>query len=101
MQREASIPQFDVAHLHEQGQDLIIIPLDSAFGYKNGTEQSAIRVQLQSCASAAGLAGTVVPVWDGGGGRMAFLAPHNWVAYFQGLTLQIVAANINCRLTCG
>lgn len=78
------MPQFDVAHLHEQGQDLIIILLDSVFGYKSGTEQNKIRSQLRSRASAAGLAGTVVPVRDGGGGQMAFLAPPNWHALFRG-----------------
>jgi hypothetical protein len=55
---------------------------------------------LQVCARAAGLAGTVVPVWDAGGGRMAFIAPRPWHPFFKSLRLQTVAQNINKRLTC-
>ena len=93
--------QFEVAHLRGQGRDLIIIPVDSALARKSGTGQNKISAQLQSRASAAGLAGTVVPVWDSGGGQMAFLAPLDWHAPFRGLTLRFVAANISRRLACG
>lgn len=27
-----AMPSYEVAHVHEQGQDLIIVPLDSQFG---------------------------------------------------------------------
>lgn len=86
------MPQFKVAHLHEQGQDLIIIPVDSAFGCKSGTERNKSRAKPQPCASATGLAGRVVLVRDSGGGRMAF---------FRGLALRFVASNISRRLACG
>lgn len=92
---------YDVAHIHEQGVDLIIIPVDSSFGRRSASDQAAITATLQRCASAAGLAGTVVPVWDGGGGRMGFWAPQNWFPFFQGINLGFVASNINRRLTCG
>ena len=69
------MPDFDIAHLREQGVDLIIIPLDRSFEYKTSREQIAIRMSLQICAHSAGLAGTIVPVWDGGFGRLHFLAP--------------------------
>lgn len=69
---------YDVAHIREQGVNLIIVPLDSSFGLKTTIEQQRIVVGLQECATAAGLIGTVVPVWDSGGGQMAFLAPSNW-----------------------
>jgi hypothetical protein len=63
--------KFKVAHLREQGVDLIIIPLDKDFSRKPPSEQSDIADSLQACAMSAGLAGTVVPVWNAGGGRMA------------------------------
>lgn len=93
--------KFQVAHLREQGQDIIIVLVDRSFGYKPNTEQNEICASIQACASAAGLAGTVVPVWDGGGGRLAFLAPRPWTPFFQSMTLADVAANINRELTCG
>jgi hypothetical protein len=91
---------FDVAHIKEQGVDLIIIPLDRSFQYKPDSEKHQAIAALQTAASSAGLAGTVVPVWDAGAGRTAFIAPQNWHAFFRGVGLAFVAGNINRRLTC-
>lgn len=93
--------QFDVAYLREQGQDMIIVPLTRDFGTKSGADQQAAIAELQACARAAGLAGTVVPVWDSGGGRMAFIAPRPWHPFFSSLSLAVVGRNLNKRLTCG
>jgi hypothetical protein len=92
------MPRFKVAHLREQGQDMIIAPLDSSFGDQTSTDQQAIIADLQIHARSAGLAGTVVPVWDNGGGRMAFIAPRPWHPFFQSINLQFVAMNINREL---
>ena len=92
------MPKFQVAHIREQGVDLIIIPLKGSSRFKSETEQHEIISELQVRASNAGLAGTVVPVWDNGGGRMAFIAPQNWHPYFKGISLQFVADNINREL---
>lgn len=93
------MPQFDVAHLHEQGQELIIIPLDLSFGSRVEADQSRIASELQARASAAGLRGTVVPVWDAGNGRMAFIAPRRWHPFFANIGLDFVAANLNRALS--
>jgi hypothetical protein len=92
------MPHFRVAHLHEQGQDMIIVPLDSSFGRKVSQDQDVIISELQVRARSAGLAGTVVPVWDDGGGRMAFIAPRPWHPFFQSIDLRFIAANINREL---
>ena len=89
------MPRFDVAHLREQGQDMVIIPLESSFGNKTSQDQQAIIGDLQIHSRLAGLAGIVVPVWDGGGGRMAFIAPRQWHPFFSNISLQFVFANIN------
>lgn len=89
------MPKFKVAHVREQGVDLIIIPLDHSFRYKTDDEQREVINELQLRANAAGLAGTVVPVWDGGGGRMTFIAPQAWHPFFRSITLQRVALSIN------
>jgi len=89
------MPRFDVAHLREQGQDMVIIPLESSFGNRSSQDQQAIIVDLQLHSRLAGLAGIVVPVWDAGGGRMAFIAPHQWHPFFSSMSLQWVSANIN------
>lgn len=90
---------FDVAHIREQGVDLIIIPLKSSFGQKGQMEQSQITASLQAAAQSAGLAGTVVPVWETVGGRMGFLAPNNYHPFFKNIDMNFVATNVNRKLT--
>lgn len=77
---------------------MIIVPLESDFDLKSREEQGEIIEELQMRSRAAGLAGTVVPVWDCGGGRMAFIAPRLWQNYFKGLSLRFVARNLNREL---
>jgi hypothetical protein len=95
------MPTYNVAHIREQGQQMIIIPVDRSFGRKSNTAQNEIRNALQLCSQSAGLAGTVVVVWEAGSGRMGFLGPVQWQSFFSHLTLQEVAANFNRKLTCG
>ncbi len=88
------MPRFKVAHLHEQGQDMVIVPLEGSFDYKSDEEQQAIIEELQLHSRGAGLKGTVVPVWQKSG-RMAFIAPTPWHPFFRSLSLQTVFANVN------
>jgi len=92
------VPRLPVAHIREQGQDIIIVPLESAFGNKSPQEQQTAVNELQARASSAGLAGIVVPVWDAGGGRMAFIALTQWHPFFNSINLQWVSRNINREL---
>ena len=91
---------YDVAHIKEQGIDLIIIVVDSSFGLKTPGEQQKMTIALQECATAAGLAGTVVPVWDTGASQIGFFAPTNWRPFFSNIDMAFVATNINRELTC-
>lgn len=92
------MPTLKVAHVNEQGVDLIIVPLDPSFGSKSKGEQDHAIVEIQSAARSAGLAGTVVPVWESSG-RMRFIAPTRWHPFFQSLSFDRVAANVNRTLT--
>jgi hypothetical protein len=92
--------RFRIAHIRHQGVDLIIVPLDSQFGLKSPADQDEAIASLQACAAAAGLAGTVVPVWDAGGGRMRFIAPPNWHPFFQSIGLHYVQQQLNRELVC-
>ena len=93
------MPNLKVAHLRQQGVDLIIAPLDNEFGRKTRQDQQEIVSEIQMRSRAAGLAGTVVPVWDNGGGRMAFIAPNNWHTFFSSLNLRAVWANVNTEVS--
>ena len=90
---------YKIAHLREQGQDMIIVPLDSSFGSKSDGDQSDFIAALQYCARAAGLAGTVVTVWRSGSSHR-FIAPRNWHAFFRTLPYGRIIANLNKELTC-
>lgn len=89
------MPNVKVAHLREQGQDMIIVPMDRSFGSKPEDEQGDSMQELQMRCRAAGLKGTVVTVWDNGGGRMGFIAPRPWHPFFQNIGLSQVWANVN------
>jgi hypothetical protein len=92
--------KFKIAHLREQGQDMVIVPLESSFGSKSQSDQQAAISGLQLCARRAGLAGTVVPVWTDGNG-FKFIAPRQWHDFFTSLSFDQIMASINKELTCG
>jgi len=84
-----------VAHIREQGVDLIIVPLDKGFGESSPTAQQQAVESLRMAATLAGLRGDVVPVWDSGDNRMGFLAHKNYHPYFMSINLEFVYANLN------
>lgn len=90
---------YEVAHIQEQGQDMVIIPVSSSFAHKSIQEQSEIEQSLQYCAANAGLRGTVCVVWTTGS-QFNFRAPKQWHAFFRTKDMNFVAANINRKLTC-
>lgn len=90
---------FQIAHIREQGVDMIIVIVDQHFGQRPPQEQSKIIESLQSCARAAGLAGTVVPVWREGNSH-SFIAPNHWHTFLRSLSWKLIQQNINKKLTC-
>jgi hypothetical protein len=90
--------KFKIAHIRQQGVDLIIAPLESSFGSKTSSSQSAFIRSLEIYAHQANLLGAVVPVWLSGG-RMNFIAPTPWHPFFKSLAWNDVLGNINKELT--
>lgn len=95
------MPSFDIAHVREQDTNMIVVIVDESFGAKSKTEQSRIVDALQICANSAGLAGTVVAVWEMTGGQMGFVAPPEWQRYFSSLRFADIAAHVNRKIHCG
>jgi len=93
-----SLATFKIAHIREQGVDLIIVPMDRGFGNLPASNQQTSNGELQAQCMAAKLAGTVVPVWDNGGGKMGFVAPQSWHPFFQSIDLRWVFARVNREL---
>lgn len=91
--------QFDVAHVREQGQDMIVFPLNSQVQYRSDQERGQMMYALQMCASSARLGGTVVMMWEANG-RTMFMAPRQWHGFFSSVDMLWVAKNVNKKLNC-
>jgi len=91
------MPSIPVAQLHEQGQDMVIVIMDSAFARASPTQQEATISQLQARANLSGLKGTIAMVWDAGG-KMDYLAPQPWHDFFRSITLDDVRSRINAEI---
>ena len=85
---------YKVAHVKEQGQDIIFV-----FVGRQLSDQQLTSLQL--CASEARLAGTVVPIWRYSFSRFAFTAPLQWHSYISSLTWNCLVRAINKSLSCG
>ena len=93
------MPSFKVAHILHEGANLVIVPVSNSFGRKTDEEQRQILDELRRKAFEAGIAGTVIPVWDSGGGRMAFVGPRSFHPFLKRLSLPQVLANVNRTLS--
>lgn len=93
------MPKIRVANFRQQGVDLIVVPLDRSFDFKTEADQRNAILEIQLHAKAANMPGTVVPVWDGGGGRMKFIAPKNWHPFFKSIGLPQIMRNVNRELS--
>lgn len=87
--------RFDFAYVQAQGADIVILPVDRAFGRCSDRERNAAIEELEMRCRGVGLSATVVPVWECGDNRMAFLAPRAWHAYFKRINMNWVKANVN------
>ena len=89
--------KYKIAHLCEQGQDMIIVPLENNFHHATGADQQNTIDYLQACSIDAGLAGKIVPVWLHGG-RVYFITP--WHPFFKSLSWDSILYNLNKELIC-
>ena len=94
-----AMPTFQVAHIRRDGQDVIIVPVDSSFGKRSPAEQARIQEAFQRSAAAVDMPGVVVPVWEDASGRMAFRAPPPWHEFFKSIDLVYVATALNRSLS--
>ena len=92
--------QFEVAHIREQGHDMVIFPLDSQIQHKSQKQQQEIMYALQRCAASARLRGDALLVWGDDQGRMHYLAPKNWHTFLNSINMIWVAQRVNKKLTC-
>ena len=88
------MPTFKLAHIREQGQNMLLFPLSGSFSHKSSREQQSILVELEDRAHAAGLAGRAAVFWESGG-RTHSLGPKPWSNFLRSLSLQAVLRSVN------
>ena len=93
------MPKFDIAHIKEQGVDVIVVFVDSSFGAQGHRAQEATIAEMQARAKAAGLAGNVVPVWKNENGTSGFVAPENQHPFFKSTSFESLVRNKNKELS--
>lgn len=92
------MPDIRVAEVKHDGADLLLAFMNVHFGAADPDTQQAVTAEIQNQAQGARLPGIVIPVWDAGAGRLGFLAPTQWQAYLQTLTLPAVQGMLNRKL---
>jgi hypothetical protein len=93
------MPTFEVASVRERGQQMILVPMSSRFGYEPENNQHAMISEIQAAALGAGLSGEVVLVWPTPSGRTQFISPPQWQAMFNRLSYRWVRSKINGTLS--
>lgn len=86
---------FNIAHVTEQGQTLIIVLVSGTFGELPEAEREAARQKLQRCADEQRLAGTVVCIWDETAEQMGCHAPPLLRQIFRGRRLREFTDKMN------
>jgi hypothetical protein len=91
------VTTFEVAHINEQGVNVVVVFVDPSVAHKSPQEQNAIAATLEQCAHSANLAGNIAMVWPGG-----FWAPQNQHAFFTspGGSFAALRLRINKKLNC-
>lgn len=91
--------KYKIAHISEQGQQMIIVPLDSTFHNRTQQAKSEFMEAFQIAATSAGLAGSVALIWKSGS-MVNFMAPKPWHPFFRGQGIyQRIMASTNKELT--
>jgi hypothetical protein len=92
------MPRLKVAHVREQGQNMIIFPLDHSFGNKSNQDQEDALLDLEYRANSAGLAGHAVAIWQHGQ-HVHFRGPSKWQNFLRSINMRWVLANVNKELS--
>lgn len=92
------MPKLKVAHIREQGQDMILVPLDSTFESQSETVRFQAVEEIQRAATSAGLRGQVAVIWRRSGGH-GFIGPQPWHPFLRSITVDTVQININKQIS--
>jgi len=92
------MPTFKLAHIHEQGQDMLLFPLNPDIGHKTPEEQTSILEELELRAHSAGLAGHAAIFWQSGRSTHS-RGPTPWRGFLENTSFSAVLANLNREIS--
>ena len=84
-----------VAHLRVQGVDFVFVPLAPGMSRVPPQDQTQLVLELRNLCRSAGLAGDVVPVWQGASGTSFMASPAHQPMLAKSLRLDFVRNNLN------
>lgn len=87
--------RFKVAHIHEQGEDLVIVFVADQLEFFSADQKNQILGAVQLCSRSAGLRGTVALLWSRG-----VWCEKRLHRFFSSVPFEILYSNINKELTC-
>jgi len=93
------MPSYKVAHIKEQGVDLVIVFVPNSFPVEGNRAQNEAIIDLERRTKALGWAGSVVPVWKNANGTTGFIAKENYHPFFKSVSFDSLAKNINKELS--
>jgi hypothetical protein len=88
------MPSYKVAHIHEQGQNMLLFPLSHQFGQMSSEDQNDLLWELERRANAAGLAGQAAVFWQHGS-HGHFMGPKPWHPFLRSIGMGFVQQNVN------
>ncbi len=94
------MPTYKIAHIRKQGQDIIIVPLETRFHNVPAAEKASFQRALQRCAIQHGLKGPVCLVWEHGRRFYYINLSQPWKTFCKTLAMAYVFRNINKKMTC-
>ena len=91
---------FDIAHIREQGNDLIMVIVPTKFDRYATSDKQLVSASLQKCSKEARISGKVVLVWNKPNGSMGFFGPTPWHPFLKSINMRWVKARVNKELSC-
>jgi len=89
---------YKIAHIREQGKDVILIPITNVNNELTNEKLNEIRRIFQTHAIQTKLSGDVCLVWEFNN-KLCFLAPNQWKAFCTSLNMRIIKQYLNQEMT--
>jgi hypothetical protein len=88
------MPRYEIAHIREQGQDIIIFALDQSFGHQSEDDQLATLADFSRRCRGANLRGQVAILWPSGA-QTRFIGPQIWYSYLESINIAYAISQRN------